>query len=219
VSVRIEQVAKSFRQSDRPVEVLRGLNFNVPTSQTVAVLGESGSGKSTLLALLAGLDRPDSGTIWVDDEAISSMNETQLAQFRAKKLGIVFQQFHLMQDLTALENIALPLELSGHAQATEQAQFFLQAVGLSERARHFPRELSGGECQRVAIARALVSRPRLLLADEPTGNLDVKTAEKVADLFFNLVQEQKSTLILVTHSEVLARRCHSVVRLKDGTLQ
>lgn len=224
MSLQLQAVVKSYRQNDsrnidRTVEVLKGVTFGVRTGETVAILGESGSGKSTLLALLAGLDRPDSGEISVDDEPLVGMNETQLAAFRARKLGIVFQQFHLMQDLTALENVALPLELAGDGEARARATELLAAVGLADRGHHFPRELSGGECQRVAIARALVARPKLLLADEPTGNLDLRTAEKVADLFFSLVAEQGSTLVLVTHSEVLAKRCSRVARLGDGVLK
>lgn len=202
-----------------PVEVLKGVSFEIQTGETVAILGESGSGKSTLLALLAGLDRPDEGQIQIDGSDITALDETGLAAFRAAKLGIVFQQFHLMQDLTALENVSLPLELAGEVHARERAHEMLAAVNLAPRASHFPRELSGGECQRVAIARALVARPRLLLADEPTGNLDLKTAETISDLFFSLVEAQKSTLILVTHSEVLARRCGRVARLGDGVLR
>jgi len=218
VSVRVEGVSKAYNQSDKSVTVLKGLSFEVKQGESVAILGESGSGKSTLLALLAGLDSPDSGQIWVEDQSLVNQSETQLAKYRAEKLGIVFQQFHLMQDLTALENISLPLELSGKRDAKAQAEKMLESVGLTGRARHFPRELSGGECQRVAIARSLVSRPKLLLADEPTGNLDAKTAERVSELLFNLVAEFKSTFILVTHSEVLARRCHRTVRIVDGMI-
>jgi putative ABC transport system ATP-binding protein len=218
VSVRVEGVSKAYNQSDKSVAVLKGLSFEVKQGESVAILGESGSGKSTLLALLAGLDSPDSGQIWIEDQSLVNQTETQLAKYRAEKLGIVFQQFHLMQDLTALENISLPLELSGKKDAKAQAEKMLESVGLAGRARHFPRELSGGECQRVAIARSLVSRPKLLLADEPTGNLDVKTAERVSELLFNLVAEFKSTFILVTHSEVLARRCHRTVRIVDGMI-
>lgn len=218
MSVRVEGVSKAYNQSDKSVTVLKGLSFEVKQGESVAILGESGSGKSTLLALLAGLDSPDSGQIWVEDQSLVNQSETQLAKYRAEKLGIVFQQFHLMQDLTALENISLPLELSGKRDAKAQAEKMLESVGLTGRARHFPRELSGGECQRVAIARSLVSRPKLLLADEPTGNLDAKTAERVSELLFNLVAEFKSTFILVTHSEVLARRCHRTVRIVDGMI-
>lgn len=218
MSVRVEGVCKAYNQSDKSVAVLKGLSFDVKQGESVAILGESGSGKSTLLALLAGLDSPDSGQIWIEDQSLVNQSETQLAKYRAEKLGIVFQQFHLMQDLTALENIALPLELGGKKDATAQASKMLESVGLAGRARHFPRELSGGECQRVAIARSLVSRPKLLLADEPTGNLDVKTAERVSELLFKLVAEFKSTFILVTHSEALARRCHRTVRIVDGMI-
>ena len=218
MSVRVEGVSKAYNQSDKSVAVLKSLSFEVKRGESVAILGESGSGKSTLLALLAGLDSPDSGQIWIEDQSLVNQSETQLAKYRAEKLGIVFQQFHLMQDLTALENISLPLELSGKKDAKAQAEKMLESVGLAGRARHFPRELSGGECQRVAIARSLVSRPKLLLADEPTGNLDVKTAERVSELLFNLVAEFKSTFILVTHSEILARRCHRTVRIVDGMI-
>lgn len=222
MSVALTDIKKHFGQSSKAVEVLRGLNLQVAEGERVAILGESGSGKSTLLSLLAGLDRPDAGAVVVDGEPLHQYDETSLAHFRARKLGIVFQQFHLMTDLTAIENVALPLELSGQETARgarERASALLHQVGLGERRHHFPRELSGGECQRVAIARALVSRPKLLLADEPTGNLDATTASRVADLLFELVESTKGTMILVTHSEALAKRCHRTLRLAGGVLR
>lgn len=217
--LEVSNLHKSFQQGDTRIEVLRGVSFEAQAGQSVAILGQSGSGKSTLLALLAGLDRPSEGSIRVGDQDVAALDEEGLARFRARHLGIVFQQFHLMNDLTALENVALPLELAGEAEAEERAREALVRVGLDARTRHFPRQLSGGERQRVAIARALVVKPRVLLADEPTGNLDVETAQPVADLMFELAESANTILLVVTHSEELARRCARRLRLRNGLLQ
>ena len=217
--LNVVNVKKTFLQGTETVPVLRGLNLSVSEGETVAILGESGSGKSTLLSLLAGLDHPDEGSVAIAGTVLKQLDEEALTQFRGKRLGIVFQQFHLMSTLTALENIALPLEIARDPEATAKAATALESVGLKARAAHFPSQLSGGECQRVAIARALVMRPALLLADEPSGNLDTRTGTTVMDLLFDLVQANRMTLILVTHNEGLAKRCHRQMVIADGQLK
>ena len=216
--LRVRDLYKEFPQADGPLVVLRGLNLEVAAGETLAILGESGSGKSTLLALLAGLDSPTRGSIEVAGHELAALDEAQLAQFRARRLGIVFQQYHLIGGLTALENAALPLELAGARDAAPRARAALERVGLGERLDHFPHELSGGECQRVAIARALVVEPALILADEPSGSLDARTGEVVTSLLFDLVEKQATTLVLVTHSESLAARCDRRLVLRGGVL-
>lgn len=216
--IEIKNLSKSYREGPQPVSVLQELNLSVPQGETVAIVGQSGSGKSTLLSLMAGLDNPDTGTITIADQTLANLSETQLSKFRGKNIGIVFQQFHLMPSLTALENVALPLEILKQPGATHEASQALSWVGLQERQHHFPHQLSGGECQRVAIARAFVSNPSLLLADEPSGNLDDTTGRKVIDLLFNLVAQKNMTLILVTHNHELASRCHRMLRLANGQL-
>ena len=200
------------------LKILNGLNLDLRAGETVAVLGTSGSGKSTLLSLVAGLDLPSDGAVFLGDKNLVTMPESELVSYRALHLGIVFQQFHLMPHLSALENVSLPLELADDQQAITKAKRALSSVGLAERLDHYPAQLSGGECQRVAIARALCVEPLLLLADEPTGSLDTKTADSVADLLFNLVQDGKTTMLLVTHNLQLAKRCERVLRLKNGRL-
>jgi len=200
------------------LKILSGLNLDLRAGETVAVLGTSGSGKSTLLSLVAGLDLPSDGAVFLGDKNLVTMPESELVSYRALHLGIVFQQFHLMPHLSALENVSLPLELADDQQAITKAESALSSVGLAERFNHYPAQLSGGECQRVAIARALCVEPLLLLADEPTGSLDTNTADSVADLLFNLVQDGKTTMLLVTHNLQLAKRCERVLRLKDGRL-
>ena len=222
--LRVEGLTKSFRQGNDAIEVLRGVDFEASSGDAVAIVGQSGSGKSTLLALLAGLDRPDQGSVRLDDTVVSALGELELSRFRAEHLGIVFQQFHLMTDLTAQENVELPLELHSAGRWTskeirKRALEQLEQVGLSHRARHLPGELSGGECQRVAVARALVLRPSILLADEPTGNLDVETAVQVADTIFSLAKQAGTILLLVTHSDELARRCARKLRLVRGQIE
>jgi putative ABC transport system ATP-binding protein len=218
VNLTVTDLHKSFEQGGRRIEVLRGLDLEARAGDTLAILGRSGSGKSTLLALLAGLDEPTKGSIRIGGTDLASMDETALARFRSRNVGIVFQQFHLMGDLTALENVALPLELAGAEEVEARARQALEEVGLSDRATHFARQLSGGECQRVAIARALITRPQILLADEPTGNLDFDTAGAVADLMFRLAEQAGTILIVVTHSEELGRRCARSRRLHQGRL-
>ncbi len=211
-------VSKTFDTPAGPIEVLSDIAFEVERGETVAIVGESGSGKSTLLSLLAGLDVPTRGTIKVDSCDLGKMAETELARFRARALGIVFQQFHLMSGLTALENAALPLELQGISAAEDRARVALEQVGLTDRADHLPAKLSGGECQRVAIARALVVEPAMLLADEPSGSLDARTGKVVTDLLFDLVKRRGTTLLLVTHSEELATACDRRLELVSGRL-
>ncbi len=219
----VENLHKSFRQGERAIEVLRGVNFEASPGESVAIVGQSGSGKSTLLAMLAGLDRPDQGAVKVGGVTLSSLDEKTITRFRADRLGIVFQQFHLMPDLTAEENVMLPLELNPNQTSRKQqrdlARAELEKVGLGHRMSHFPRQLSGGECQRVAIARALVVKPSLLLADEPTGNLDFETATTVSDMLFAQAERAGAILLLVTHSEELAKRCKRVLRLKQGRIE
>ena len=217
--LRAEGVRKQFDTPAGPIEVLRDLDLAVAHGETVAVLGESGSGKSTLLSLLAGLDAPTQGRIEVGGRNFGEMKERELAAFRARELGIVFQQFHLMGGLTAVENVALPLELQGVPDATTRAHRALEQVGLAARAAHLPSRLSGGECQRVAIARAIVVEPALLLADEPSGSLDARTGAAVDQLLFDLVAHHGATLVLVTHSERLAAACDRRVSLSGGRLE
>ena len=211
--LEIKGLDKSFPQADHnKIEVLKNLNLQVEEGETVAVVGQSGSGKSTLLSLLAGLDRQSSGSLRLRGQEISAMSEKKLTQFRAENIGIIFQQFYLMPHLTALE-------MFGHKDSQERAHEALQQVGLAERESHFPHQLSGGESQRVAIARAIVIRPSILLADEPTGNLDNATGVQVSNLLFDLVQTTGMTLLLVTHNTELAQRCSRQLTLLSGTFQ
>lgn len=200
------------------LEVLRGIDISVESGQSVAIIGPSGSGKSTLLGILAALDRPTSGELIISGTETSKLSDHDLAKWRGRSLGIVFQQFHLMPSLTALENIALPLEIAGDREARRKATDALGEVGLFDRKNHLPRELSGGECQRIAIARAVVTKPKLLLADEPSGNLDPKTGEQIANLMFDLVRLHDMAVVMVTHNMDLAGRCGQVFRMADGLL-
>ena len=217
--LKVHQIHKSYQQGKHRVEVLQNLSMKANTGEKVAILGPSGCGKSTLLSLLAGLDKPDRGTVEIDGNDLAKMSEDERSIIRSKKLGIVFQQYHLMRNLTAVENVGLPLELLGSLDFRERASHAINEVGLSKRSGHFPSELSGGECQRVAIAPALINRPALVLADEPSGNLDQKTGEEIMDLLFGLCQDHKITLLLVTHNQELARRCDRALLLNDGALQ
>jgi putative ABC transport system ATP-binding protein len=214
----INALKKSYGKGVTRVEVLKGIKLTVSAGETLAMIGKSGSGKSTLLSLMSGLDRADSGEILIKDQDISKMSESELTKFRANEMGMVFQQFHLVSTLTALENVLLPLELLKKPEARSSAMALLESVGLKERINHLPSELSGGESQRVAIARALSTKPSLLFADEPSGNLDEETGVKVMDLLFKMVAETKTTLILVTHDPDLARRCSRTIHLEHGAL-
>lgn len=217
--VEVKEVSKEFQQGETVIPVLRQLSFSVEAGETVAIIGQSGSGKSTLLSLLAGLDQPSVGSITVDGQALGQLNQNQLTQFRGRSIGIIFQQFHLMRSLTALENVLLPLDILGIPDAEQKALEALHLMGLSARAKHLPQQLSGGECQRVAIARAFVVEPRILLADEPSGNLDTATGEKVMNLLFDAVAQRGMTMILVTHDRQLASRCKKRLPLVQGQLQ
>jgi len=216
--LRAQDVHKQFATPAGPLEVLRGVDLEVAPGETLAVLGESGSGKSTLLALLAGLDVPTRGRIEIDGRDTAALSERELTSLRARRIGIVFQSFHLMGGLSAEENVSLPLELRGDRDARERARAALAQVGLSARAGHLPARLSGGECQRVALARALVVEPGILLADEPSGSLDEQTGEAALDLLFDLVSRRGTALVVVTHSEKLAARCRRRVTLRAGRL-
>ncbi len=201
-----------------PVEILKGISLEVNRGETLALIGPSGSGKSSLLMLMGGLERASGGTITALGQDLGAMNEDQLARFRRQRMGVVFQSFHLIPTMTALENVALPLELAGVPDAFERAAAELAEVGLGHRGDHYPAQLSGGEQQRVALARALAPRPEILLADEPTGNLDGVNGQAIMDLLFSLRDKHGATLILVTHAPELAERCDRVVRLADGKL-
>ena len=216
--ISLNKISKTYFQGTQRIEVLYGLNLDVKSSEAVAILGQSGTGKSTLLSLLAGLDVPDFGTVEVNKQDLSKLSQDKLSQFRAKNLGVIFQQYHLMSNLTALENVGIPLELQKVNDFQSAALEALKMVGLSHRISHFPSQLSGGECQRVAIARAIVGKPKLILADEPSGNLDDKTGKEVMDLLFKLCKEREQTLILVTHNHDLAQNCDRTLVLKDGKL-
>jgi putative ABC transport system ATP-binding protein len=214
--VQAEGLAKEVPSGDGSLVILDDINFAARAGEAVAIVGASGSGKSTLLGLLAGLDSPSRGRVLLDGHDLSALDEDGRAALRARLLGFVFQSFQLLPAFTALENVLLPLELAGIPDAETQARQMLLRVGLIGRLHHHPKHLSGGEQQRVALARAFVVRPRLLLADEPTGNLDAATGAGVIDLMFELNAEAGTTLILVTHDEELARRCHRLVRLAGG---
>ena len=201
------------------IEVLRSVNLRIAAGERIAITGPSGSGKTSLLLLLSGLERPTAGQIRIDGTELSAMDADALADLRRDRMGIVFQSFHLLPSLSALDNVALPLQMAGRRDAFERAGELLHRVGLGDRLQHHPSQLSGGEQQRVAIARALVHRPRLLLADEPTGNLDDHTGEAIRALLFELNRETGSTLVLITHDPDFAARCDRVLRLQDGQLQ
>lgn len=200
------------------VDVLRGVDLSVVAGETVSVAGPSGAGKTTMLMVMAGLERASSGVVRVDGYDLNALDEDALARFRRASVGVVFQAFHLVPTMTALENVALPLEFAGRSDARDRARESLDAVGLTPRARHYPAELSGGEQQRVAIARAFAPEPRLLLADEPTGNLDEDTGARVADLLFEMRERRGTTLVLVTHDMRLAGRCSHTVRMHGGVV-
>jgi putative ABC transport system ATP-binding protein len=217
--VRVTQLTKQVTTGDSTLTILSDVSFNIAAGEAVAVVGASGSGKSTLLGLLAGLDTPSSGSIHVDGKDLFALDEDGRAALRAQMLGFVFQSFNLLPAMTALENVMLPLELAGAANAAESARALLGRVGLAARLNHYPKQLSGGEQQRVAIARAFVTRPALLLADEPTGNLDAATGAEIIKLMFELNREQGATLILVTHDAQLSQRCGRVLQLAGGVLQ
>ncbi|WP_415033388.1 ABC transporter ATP-binding protein [Azonexus sp.] len=218
IVLEVRGLTKEVDNAGLTLKILQQISFSVMSGETVAIMGASGSGKSTLLGLLAGLDVASSGEVLLAGQALSALDEDARAVLRAQGLGFVFQSFQLLPALTALENVMLPLELAGRSDAAALAQSWLQRVGLGERLQHYPKHLSGGEQQRVALARAFAPRPKLVLADEPTGNLDAATGAQVIDLMFELNAREGTTLILVTHDAALAARCQRVLRLQAGCL-
>ncbi len=217
--ILLENVCLTLPSAAGAVDILRGVDFVVSPGESVGLVGPSGSGKSTLVAVIAGLERPTSGRVRVADTALDALDEDRLALFRRDHIGILFQAFHLVATMTALENVAIPLEFAGRRDAFEQAAKRLAAVGLEHRLTHYPAQLSGGEQQRVALARALACRPKLLLADEPTGNLDEATGKQVVELMFGLCRAHHSTLVLITHDMTLAERCDRVAWMRDGRVE
>src|SRR5262245_24325825 len=217
--IAVRNLVKTIRHGARDIEIIRDISFDVPSRQFVAIMGPSGSGKSTLLGLIAGLDAPSSGTITIDGIDITSLREDELAVLRGKKLGFVFQSYHLIPTLTAIENVMLPMEFGGGSNgATSRAERLLDSVGLFDRRDHYPVQLSGGEQQRVALARAFMMKPAVLLADEPTGNLDSQNGRHVLELLIRLNEEESTTLVLVTHDELLASHAARRIVLRDGRI-
>jgi len=217
--IELENVHLTLGHAASSVHVLKGVSLSIAQGKSVGIVGPSGSGKSTLLMVLAGLEHIDQGTVKIAGETISQMTEDQAAAFRGANIGIVFQSFHLIPNMTALENVAVPLELAGRKDAFEVAERELRAVGLGERLTHYPSELSGGEQQRVAIARALAPSPKILIADEPTGNLDTATGRQIADLLFSKQRENGLTMVLVTHDPSLAARCDQEIPVRSGRIE
>jgi putative ABC transport system ATP-binding protein len=217
--IELKNVSLTLGEGASQVNVLRGISLEIEAGEATGIVGPSGSGKSTLLMVIAGLERVDSGTVWIAGEVLNGKSEDQVAAFRGRNIGIVFQSFHLIPNMTALENVAVPLELTGHRDPFGVAKRELDAVGLSDRTTHYPGELSGGEQQRVAIARALAPAPRILIADEPTGNLDQAIGRQIADLLFAEAKERGMTLVLVTHDVALAGRCARQVAMRSGQIE
>ncbi|MCV2883846.1 ABC transporter ATP-binding protein [Aestuariibacter sp. AA17] len=216
--IECKSVTKIVSTSEGQLQILQPISFNVKTGESVAIIGASGSGKSTLLGLLAGLDEVSNGEIYLDSEALHEGDEEERARIRGEKVGFIFQSFMLVQSLTALENIMLPAEIAGLDNPKARAQALLEKVGLSHRATHYPNQLSGGEQQRVAIARAFITEPKILFADEPTGNLDAANSERIETLLFELNKHSDTTLVLVTHDNTLAGHCHRQLRMHAGEL-
>jgi len=214
--VTLEDMNLHLKSEAGDLHILKDINLNLPKGQTIGIIGPSGSGKTSLLMVLGGLEKPSSGKVKVGARIINNMSEDDLAIFRRDNIGIVFQNFHLIPTMTALENVAIPLEFAGVKNSFKLAEEALEAVELKDRIKHYPGQLSGGEQQRVAIARALVSKPKLILADEPTGNLDEETGKKIMKLLFKLCEDNSSTLLMVTHDMNLAKKCSMLVKIKDG---
>lgn len=214
----VNNLEKSYSSGSKQLKVLQDISFNVEEKETFAIVGPSGSGKTTLLGLCAGLDRPDSGEITISGINLNALDEDERAVLRNQKVGFVFQDFQLLPTLTALENVSVPLELQGEKNASPAAKALLEKVGLGDRLHHYPSQLSGGEQQRVAVARAFSNRPSILFADEPTGNLDAETGEKVEQLLFELNRELGTTLVIVTHDMELAQKTQKILRLKGGKI-
>ncbi len=218
-AVELENVQLSLGRGAARVHILKGISLKIERGETAALTGPSGSGKTTLLMVMAGLERPDSGSVKVDGTGLGRLGEDALARFRGARIGLVFQSFHLIPTMTTLENVAIPLELAGIAEAFARASAELAAVGLDNRLRHYPAQLSGGEQQRVALARALAPNPTILIADEPTGNLDEATGASIIDLLFALRRDRGATLILVTHDPALASKCQRKIELRSGRIE
>ena len=218
-AIALENVDLSLGRGAARVHILKNISLNIGRGETVGLVGPSGSGKSTLLMVMAGMERPDGGAVKVAGRPLVGLDEDALARFRGANVGIVFQSFHLLATMTALENVAIPLELAGAGDAFGRAAAELAAVGLKDRLRHYPAQLSGGEQQRVALARAMAANPPILIADEPTGNLDAATGQAIIDLMLGLKAERGTTLVLVTHDTLLAQRCDRVVRLRSGEIE
>jgi putative ABC transport system ATP-binding protein len=216
--LKAEKITKNFQQGEEQLEILRGVSLSVEKVETVAIMGRSGCGKSTFISLLAGLDSPSEGDVEILGKNLSKLSSRELNTFRARHIGIVFQQFHLLDHLTALENVRLPLDLNRLPEPDQRAKEMLERVGLGHRLKHFPDQMSRGECQRVAIARVLVMRPEILLADEPTGSLDVKTGREVIDLIFRLSESEKFALVMATHDPKVAERCGRLLYMEAGIL-
>lgn len=216
--IELKNVSLRLGEGASSVQVLRGVTLQVERGHSTAIVGPSGSGKSTLLMVMAGLERIDSGEVWIAGQRTDQLSEDAMASFRGRTIGIVFQSFHLIPNMTALENVAVPLELAGHPDPFSVAEQELAAVGLKDRVTHYPGELSGGEQQRVAIARALAPQPAIIIADEPTGNLDQTTGRQIADLLFSTAAERGTTLVLVTHDPALAARCDRQVTMRSGQI-
>jgi putative ABC transport system ATP-binding protein len=217
-SILLDDVHLTLGQGVSRVHILKGISLTIARGEAVGLVGPSGSGKSTLLMAMAGLERADSGDIVIDGQSLGALDEDALARFRGRRIGIVFQSFHLIPTMTALENVAVPLELGGAVDAFDRARAELEAVGLGHRLSHYPGQLSGGEQQRVALARALAPDPAIVVADEPTGNLDEGTGGQIVDLLFRLKRERGATVVLVTHDLSLARKCDRMVRIRSGVL-
>jgi putative ABC transport system ATP-binding protein len=216
--LKAERIGKQVSSPEGTLTILADVDLQIAAGETVAIIGASGAGKSTLLALLAGLDEPSSGRIWLNGAELTALDEDGRAAVRARHVGFVFQSFHLVPSLTAIENVMLPLELAGQSNARAAAAQVLDRVNLSPRREHYPRQLSGGEQQRVAIARAFVTRPAVLFADEPTGNLDAVTGERIIELLFELNRGSQTTLVVVTHDQAIAERCGRIIRIDAGRL-
>ena len=217
--LQAKNITKEVNSPEGILTILSDINLTVYEGQAISIVGPSGSGKTSLLAILAGLDTPSTGQVWLYDQEITSLGEDARAKIRGEKVGFIFQSFHLLPRLSAVDNVMLPLEIKGDKQAREKALKALTRVGLNKRASHLPNQLSGGEKQRVAIARAFVTRPAILFADEPTGNLDKASSQSVGELLFSINQELDTTLILVTHNTALSERCEFVHQLDEGRIQ
>lgn len=216
--LELKQITLNYKNYNTSVEVIKGINLSIKNGEKVAVVGKSGSGKTSLIMLMAGLEKPTTGEIIFDEQVISNFNEDQLADIRKKKIGIVFQSFYLIPNYTALENVALILEINGMEKSKEKAEELLVQFGLQDRLHHFPTQLSGGEQQRVAIARSMAVQPKLILADEPTGNLDTENSDKISELLFEYANKNNSSFVLVTHDLKFAEKCDRVIKIEDGQI-